>query len=128
VLLFAGKAAERVHYRGEQISLRPSAAQHVALALYELTANALKFGALSVESGRVDISWSLVAQADQSNPLFEILWIEAGGPKVSPPNSRHFGRVLLEEVVPLSVQGNAKLEFTPEGISYRLIMPQSELI
>jgi PAS domain S-box-containing protein len=128
VLLFAGKAAERVHYKGDQVSLRPSAAQHVALALYELTANALKFGALSSESGQVDISWSLLAKTDQANPLFEILWSEAAGPKVSPPNARHFGRVLLEEVVPLSVQGQARLEFTPDGISYRLIMPQSELI
>jgi PAS domain S-box-containing protein len=128
VLLFAGKAAERVHYKGDQISLRPSAAQHVALALYELTANALKFGALSSETGRVDISWALVSHNGQANPLFQILWTETAGPKVSPPNTRHFGRVLLEEVVPLSVQGKAMLEFTPEGISYRLTMPQSELI
>lgn len=128
VLLFAGKAAERVHYSGDQTSLRPSAAQHVALALYELTANALKFGALSGETGRVDISWSLVGEKAQANPLFQILWAETAGPKVSPPNARHFGRVLLEEVVPLSVQGKAKLEFTPDGISYRLTMPQSELI
>lgn len=128
VLLFSGKAAERVHYRGDQVSLRPAAAQHVALALYELTANALKFGALSNESGRVDISWSLVARPREANPRFQILWTEAGGPRVSPPNARHFGRVLLEEVVPMSVQGKAKLEFTPEGIRYRLSMPQSELI
>lgn len=128
VLLFAGKAAERVHYKGDQVSLRPSAAQHVALALYELTANALKFGALSSEAGRVDISWARGTQDGQANPLFHVLWTETSGPKVLPPNARHFGRVLLEEVVPLSVQGKAKLEFTPEGISYRLTMPQSELI
>jgi PAS domain S-box-containing protein len=128
VLLFAGKAAERVHYKGDQVSLRPSAAQHVALALYELTANALKFGALSTETGRVDITWSLIAKPEQGNPLFQILWTETSGPKVSPPNTRHFGRVLLEEVVPLSVLGKARLEFTPDGISYCLIMPQSELI
>jgi two-component sensor histidine kinase len=128
VLLFAGKAAERVHYRGDQASLRPSAAQHVALALYELTANALKFGALSGDTGRVDITWTLIDDPAQGKPLFEILWKEAAGPKVVPPNTRHFGRVLLEEVVPLSVQGKATLEFTPDGISYRLTMPQSELI
>ena len=128
VLLFAGKAAERVHYSGDQTSLRPSAAQHVALALYELTANALKFGALSGETGRVNIGWSLVAKDAQSAPLFEIHWTEAAGPKVSPPNARHFGRVLLEEVVPISVGGKAKLDFTPGGITYRLTMPQSELI
>ena len=128
VLLFAGKGAERVHYQGDQTSLRPSAAQHVALALYELTANALKFGALSGDTGRVDISWTLVDDASQIKPIFQILWTETAGPKVAPPNARHFGRVLLEEVVPLSVQGKAKLEFTTEGISYRLTMPQSELI
>lgn len=128
VLLFAGKAAERVHYRGDQISLRPSAAQHVALALYELTANALKFGALSIEAGKVEISWSLSEKNSTAETQFQILWTETLGPKVTPPNARHFGRVLLEEVVPISVQGKAKLEFTPEGITYSLTMPQSELI
>ncbi len=127
VLLFAGKAAERVHYKGDQVSLRPSAAQHVALALYELTANALKFGALSGEIGEVEISWSL-SRKTAAGSVFQILWTEKAGPKVTPPNARHFGRVLLEEVVPLSVQGKAKLTFTPGGISYSLTMPQTELI
>ncbi|WP_162914134.1 sensor histidine kinase [Taklimakanibacter lacteus] len=127
VLLFAGKAAERVNYKGDHASLRPSAAQHVALALYELTANALKFGALSGETGQVEITWSL-AEKSGAKPQFQIRWIETGGPEVAPPNARHFGRVLLEEVVPLSVQGKAKLAFTPTGISYTLTMPQTELI
>ena len=128
VLLFAGKAAERVHYKGDHVSLRPSAAQHVALALYELTANALKFGALSADTGRVEIGWSLVEKTAKADSQFQIHWTETGGPKVAPPSTRHFGRVLLEEVVPLSVQGKAKLTFTPDGIGYSLSMPRSELI
>jgi PAS domain S-box-containing protein len=127
VLLFAGKAAARVHYKGDHVSLRPSAAQHVALALYELTANALKFGALSGEVGHVEIEWAL-KKKPSVEPVFEILWTETAGPTVAPPSARHFGRVLLEEVVPLSVQGKAELAFTPGGISYSLTMPQSELI
>ncbi len=128
VLLFAGKAAERVHHKGDHVSLRPSAAQHVALALYELTANALKFGALSSEAGKVEITWSLAEKTAGQDSHFQIHWTETAGPKVTPPNARHFGRVLLEEVVPLSVQGKAKLAFTPSGISYSLTMPRSELI
>jgi hypothetical protein len=46
---------------------------------------------------------------------------------VARPRARHFGRILLEEVVPFSVQGDAKLDFTPGGIAYRLSMPASEL-
>jgi two-component sensor histidine kinase len=99
----------------------------VALALYELTANALKFGALSGETGHVEIVWSFV-EKPSGKPSFQIRWTESEGPKVAPPNARHFGRVLLEEVVPLSVQGKAKLAFTPGGITYSLTMPQSELI
>ena len=125
VLLFAGKAADRISFEGDAVYLRPSAAQHVGLALYELTANALRYGALSNDSGHVVISWSMIHGRDGER--FQLRWSEKEGPKVSRPESRHFGRILLEEVVPFSVQGDAALDFTPGGIAYRLSMPASEL-
>lgn len=125
VLLFAGKAADRISFEGDAVYLRPSAAQHVGLALYELTSNALRYGALSTERGHVVISWSKVHGRDGER--FQLTWSEKEGPKVSRPETRHFGRVLLEEVVPFSVQGDAALDFTPGGIAYRLSMPASEL-
>jgi two-component sensor histidine kinase len=42
VLLFAGERQTRIAYEGDALYLRPTAAQHVGLALYELTANALR--------------------------------------------------------------------------------------
>ena len=125
VLLFAGKAADRITFDGEPAYLRPSAAQHVGLALYELTANALRYGALSTESGRIVISWA--RRQGRGGERFDLSWSEKEGPKVARPQARHFGRILLEEVVPFSVQGDAELDFTPGGIAYRLSMPASEL-
>jgi hypothetical protein len=43
------------------------------------------------------------------------------------PEAKHFGRILLEEVAPLSVQGQAKLDFAQNGIIYKMSMPATEL-
>jgi two-component sensor histidine kinase len=127
VLLFAGPAGERVDYEGDALYLRPNAAQHIGLALHELTANALKHGALSSAAGRVRIRWRVSAEQESSAQRFTLSWAEEGGPAVSAPQVRHFGRILLEEVAPLSVQGHAKLDFAAGGIVYEMSMPVSEL-
>ena len=48
----------QVSIEGPAIALKPEAAQNLGLALHELAVNAAKFGALSVPSGRVSITWS----------------------------------------------------------------------
>jgi two-component sensor histidine kinase len=127
VLLFAGAAGDRVDYEGDAIYLRPNAAQHIGLALHELTANALKHGALSTRSGRVKIRWALSGEQEPGAQTFSLSWEESGGPAVRMPETKHFGRILLEEVAPLSVQGRAKLDFAAGGIIYEMSMPMSEL-
>ena len=126
VLLFADERQTRIAYEGEAVYLRPTAAQHVGLALYELTANALRFGALSGSTGEVSIRWFLHGQEEDT--LFTLCWKESHGPPVQRPNKRHFGRILLEQVVPIAVQGNASLKFETSCISYCLTMPASELL
>jgi len=46
-----------VAIEGPDIALKPEAAQNLGLALHELAVNAAKFGALSVPSGCVSITW-----------------------------------------------------------------------
>jgi PAS domain S-box-containing protein len=128
VLLFAGARQTRIAYDGEAVYLRPAAAQHVGLALYELTANALKFGALSGGTGEVSIRWFLDVNDHGRPSLFRLSWKESHGPPVQMPDKRHFGRILLEQVVPIAVQGSASLSFEASGIRYILTMPASELL
>jgi two-component sensor histidine kinase len=128
VLLFGGERQTRIAYEGDALYLRPTAAQHVGLALYELTANALKFGALSGRTGNVKIRWFLQGGVKGEEPQFTLSWEENKGPPVQMPNKRHFGRILLEQVVPIAVQGNAALNFEASGIQYILMMPGSELL
>ena len=63
------------------------------MGLHELATNALKFGALSDPSGRIEIRWEVLVDAE---PLLRLSWTERNGPKVVPPASRGFGLRLIE--------------------------------
>ena len=87
-------------WEGPELFLTPRAANALALGLHELAANAVKFGALSVETGRVNLRWARLADGG-----FELTWTESGGPTVTPPSRRGFGSTLLEQVTGRELNG-----------------------
>ncbi|MFW6028296.1 MAG: HWE histidine kinase domain-containing protein [bacterium] len=129
VLMYAGDAVSRIRYEGPPVYLRPNAAQHVGLALHELTTNALKHGALKGARGDVEISWSLSEPPDSDAPPgLTLQWSETQDKPVDLPPVRNFGRILLESVVPAAVTGQSCLEMGPGGILYRLDIRSDELV
>ena len=85
----------------------------VAMALHELATNALKYGALSNDSGRVDITW------ERHHNRVKLFWQESGGPEVCPPEQKGFGSHLIERAFG-SQLGSAQLVFDPQGLSCTL--------
>jgi two-component sensor histidine kinase len=129
VLMYAGDSVERIRYEGPPVYLRPNAAQHVGLALHELTTNALKHGALKGADGEVEISWSLSEPPESGDPpRLTLEWSETQDKPVDLPPVRNFGRILLEVVVPAAVAGQSCLEMGPGGILYRLEIRSDELV
>ncbi|HZZ33352.1 MAG TPA: HWE histidine kinase domain-containing protein [Phenylobacterium sp.] len=102
-------------WEGPELFLTPRAANALALGLHELAANAVKFGALSVETGRVNLRWSR-----QPGGGFELTWTESGGPTVSRPARRGFGSTLLEQVTARELNGEAAIDYRPSGVFVRL--------
>lgn len=100
---------------GPAFLLPPKQALAVALALYELQTNALKYGALSVEGGTVSLLWKPVPAG-----RLEILWHERGGPTVAPPLQRGFGTLMLEQGLVSELNGSTSLDFHPEGLVCRI--------
>lgn len=90
-----GSAAEkRIVLHGDAtLRLRPEAAEMIGLAMYELTTNAIKYGALSNDAGIVTIRWT-VEDGDGSR-LFHLDWEETGGPPVAPARKPGFGTTLI---------------------------------
>jgi PAS domain S-box-containing protein len=110
---------------GPSVMLRPEAAQSLGLALHELAINAVRFGALSIESGRVSINWTW--QPTHEPPAVEILWTEIGGPKVEVPARRGFGTMVVERNLARAIEGEVELTFGNEGVRCRIHIPVSQL-
>ncbi|ODT86822.1 HWE histidine kinase domain-containing protein [Phenylobacterium sp. SCN 70-31] len=108
-------APGQTSWEGPELFLTPRAANALSLALHELATNAVKFGALSVETGRVDLRWHTLRDGG-----FELTWTETGGPPVGPPARRGFGSTLLEQVTPRELNGAAEVEHRPAGVRARL--------
>lgn len=112
---------KRIHTRGPEIELEARQALSLALAIHELATNALKYGALSTEAGKIDIGWS---NGDPAYPGFRFTWQEAGGPAVSEPSRRGFGTRLIERILASDFSGKVEMLYLPEGIKCELRSPQ----
>ena len=111
---YLGSGAPRVELRGEDVMLPSGAALAAGLVFHELTTNAVKYGALSVPTGRVEVSWTVRPEPDGRR--LDLSWIETGGPKVSAPLRRGFGSRLIEQSMAQEMGGTARLDFVPEGL------------
>ena len=85
---------DRIDIDGPEVSLPGQAALALTLALHELATNALKYGALSDENGRVEIKWSQSTERERS--VFHFEWKEIGGPLVAQPAHRGFGSRMIK--------------------------------
>ena len=105
-----GAARERLSYLGPDLRLRPKGAVALSMALHELGTNALKYGALSVETGSVSLTW----KADDGR--FRLHWQERDGPKVSPPSHTGFGSRMIERGLSAELQGEVRIDYRPDGV------------
>jgi len=97
--------------------LNAASAQAIGLALHELATNAGKYGALSTDTGRLDICWGT------SGDAFTMSWTERDGPPVSAPKRRGFGTIVMETMAERSVGGTVDLDYAPSGVTWRLTCP-----
>lgn len=115
----------RVVVEGPNVLLLPEGAQSLGLALHELATNAAKYGALSVPTGRVNISWRRLPPSDGWG--LEVDWAESGGPAVAEPVHRGFGMLVIERNLVRSLDAEVSLTFAPEGLRCRIAIPAANL-
>lgn len=87
-----GFGASRFTLSGDEtIRVTRRSALPLVMALHELSTNATKYGALSRETGSVDIRWT----QDETGELVHLRWEERGGPEVEPPQRLGLGSRIL---------------------------------
>ncbi len=119
---FADLIGTRINFDGPRLLLNAAAAQAIGLAIHELATNAGKYGALSVNMGRLEISWGADSDA------FTMRWVERDGPPASPPKRRGFGTIVMEAMAERSVDGKVDLDYAPSGLTWRLTCPVAKVL
>ncbi|ONG56635.1 hypothetical protein BKE38_05570 [Pseudoroseomonas deserti] len=100
--------------------LAPAQALSLAMALHELTTNAVKHGALSRPGGRIAVRCAV----EPGHAAQRVDWVESGGPRVAgPPTRQGFGMRLLQRGLASQSGMVARLDFSPEGLRCTLRFP-----
>jgi two-component sensor histidine kinase len=110
---------------GPPLVVKSRQALALSLAIHELATNALKYGALTVETGHVSITWASEGGADQ--PKFVFVWQEHGGPPVSEPAGVGFGSRLISRVLKDDFSGSVDVLYGSTGLICRLTAPLENL-
>ena len=101
---------------GPQVVVGPEVAQSFALVLHELATNSAKYGALSVEGGRVHAEW----RTDGDD--FTLVWDEADGPPVREPERKGYGTSFIELTM-RGYGGAARFDYDGAGLTATLTAP-----
>jgi PAS domain S-box-containing protein len=123
---FKDLIGDRIRIDGPSLNVSPAAAQHLGLALHELSTNAGKYGSLSTESGNVDVNWRI--EGSVTSPSLKIEWIETGGPAVSAPTRKGLGFQLTTRLTQRAFDGEVTLDYQVTGLRWMLLAPVSRLI
>lgn len=118
---YAKSADHELNLDGPDISLAPSDALALGLAIHELATNAAKYGALSEPGGCVTVRWMAIADR-----LARVEWVESGGPPVAQDRKAGFGTDLLERIVAHELKNPIDLKFPPEGVRCTMVIPLRE--
>jgi two-component sensor histidine kinase/PAS domain-containing protein len=107
---------------GPDVVLQAEAGQAMAMAVHELVTNAAKYGALSVEPGRVAVCWAYGGENGSGSALV-LDWVETNGPPVVAGARRGYGTSVIRDLVPYELDGAVDLTLAPQGVCCRLTIP-----
>ena len=106
-----GAFSGRIRVSVPRMSVGEGAVTTFALIIHELATNSLKYGALSVDTGTLDVSCSAHDEA------VTVIWTETGGPKVvSPRGARGYGSKLIEQSIADQLRGSIDYDWAVDGV------------
>jgi CheY-like chemotaxis protein len=116
---YRGRDSARVEISGPSTMLGPAVAQTIALALHELVTNAAKYGALSVDGGRVKVGWEVSPQQ------VTLRWLEMNGPPTKAPTRSGYGTRVIKGGIEGQLNGTAVFDWQHDGLKCTLVVPRA---
>jgi two-component sensor histidine kinase len=115
---------EKVIVQGPAVELPSRIAQAISMAVHELVTNAAKYGALSHESGSIEVRWRTEQRDRKEYVVFQ--WRERGVTIQTAVTKKGFGSQIIEHTLPYSLGGATRLTFHSDGAECIIEFPVSE--
>ena len=115
--------AGRVTLDGPRVRFNSQIALALTLTLHELLTNATKYGALSTDTGHINLAWQIRPGANPEQRRFRLTWRERDGPPVEPPTRRGFGSVMIERSLRSYFRGETSIDYRPDGLVFTIDAP-----
>lgn len=119
---YASNDPGRFVIRGNGVQISAERAPIFALVIHELATNAVKYGALSTPTGKINV------RLDRSDDGLDVSWIEQDGPEVMTPMKTGLGSSLIERAVPFELGGRAEIDYDKAGFRAKLFLPDKVLV
>ena len=116
-VLGADVAAGRARFAGPEILLRPGQVLGLSMILHELYTNAVKYGALCTDEGRLTLDWEI--EGDEA----VLRWTEVGVPCARDVPSSGFGQRMIATSVKSDLNGSVEREWRADGLTVTIRFP-----
>jgi len=117
---FESRDGQRFIVQDISIDVGSGAVLPLTMALNELCTNALKYGALSNDTGHVEIASTV------DDTMLRLTWTEKGGPLIRAPSRLSFGSRLIGQLA-AQLHGEVRIKYEPAGLVCELDVPMSAL-
>ncbi|WP_079211225.1 PAS domain-containing sensor histidine kinase [Brucella pituitosa] len=115
--------AERMDINGPEIAIGSKGVASISLLIHELTTNAIKYGSLSNDGGRVKVAMNICKLS--GTDTLTLSWKEIGGPQIAAPTRKGFGTKLIR--TGLLGTGDVTLNYEPSGLQAEMTAPVFKL-
>ena len=105
------------------VGLPPGTVQTLAMAVHELTTNAVKYGALKQPNGHLTIRWHQKTSEETGEPWLHIDWKESGVEMPTSVGSTGQGRELIERALPYQFGALTTYALEPDGVHCIISLP-----
>ncbi len=117
-VLGAEVIAGRARFGGPEMLLKAGQVLGLSMILHELHTNAIKYGALCTEEGKIDVDWAI------DGDMIELTWREAGAPcETDEAPSSGFGQRMIAMSVKSDLGGTIERDWRSDGLMATLRFP-----
>jgi two-component sensor histidine kinase len=117
-VLGAEVTAGRARFGGPELLLKAGQVLGLSMILHELYTNAIKYGALCRDEGRIEVDWT------SEDGMIVLQWRELGTPCETPEApSSGFGQRMIAMSVKSDLNGTIERDWRSDGLTATLRFP-----